>query len=166
MKKGQRKAADRILLVGDAGGSTPYSMLGFNVIYKNYGDVARQISGRIDSGELDERSLDRISFNRGNRFSEVVTPLMIQSVTKLNPVDVLDITRKLQERNLFDEFAYLQAYAMDHSLRLHHLLPFLRKLLRLPWREKIETIGDFHKFLSAKDLGKIAYAVLREGIAK
>jgi flavin-dependent dehydrogenase len=162
MKKDQRKAADRILLVGDAGGSTPYSMLGFNVIYKNYGDVARQISRKIDSGELDERSLDRISFNKGNRFSEVVAPLMIQSVTKLNPADVLDITKKLQKRNLFDEFAHLQAYAMDHSIRLHHLMPFVRKFSRLPWREKIETIRDFQKFLSAKDIGRIGYVSLKE----
>ncbi len=161
-KKDQRKAADRILLVGDAGGSTPYSMLGFNVIYKNYGDVARQISMKIDSGELDERSLERISFHGDNRFSEVVAPLMIQSVTKLNPADVLDITRKLQERNLFDAFAHFQAYAMDHSIRLRHLMPFVRKFSRLPWRDKAETIRDFRKFLSARDIGKIGYATLKE----
>lgn len=165
MKKNQPKAAQRVLLVGDAGGSTPYSMLGFNVIYKNYGDVARQISRKIDSGDLDKRSLDRISFNRGNRFSEIVAPLMIQSVTKLKPAQVLDITERLQKHDLFDEFALFQAHAMDHSMRLHHLTPFLSKFSRLPWREKVQTIRDFHEFLSARDIGRIGYASLREVLA-
>ena len=159
MKKGQRKAADRILLVGDAGGSTPFSTLGFNRIYKNYRSTARQISDRLEEGELSGRSLNEITFNDGNRFSDVVGPMMIQTMTKLGFHDVLRVTRKIRQYDLFEEFVDLQAHAADNSVRLEHVLTFGRKLMRRPLSERLDTLRTSYGFLSARDGVQLGYAV-------
>ncbi len=166
MKKGQQKAADRVLLVGDAGGSTPYSMLGFNRIYKNYKSVAQQISKRIEGKDLTAESLNRISFNEGNDFSEVMGPMMIQTLTKLDFDDVLDITRRIQERDLFGEFVDLQAHAADNSLKLEHVRAFGRKLMTRPFHERFDMVRTSLRFLSLPDIVKLGHAVAREYLQK
>lgn len=166
MKKGQQKAVDRILLVGDAGGSTPYSMLGFNRIYKNYKSVAQQISKRIEEKALTAESLNRISFNDGNAFSDVMSPMMIQTLTKFDFDDVLDVTRIIQERDLFAEFVDLQAHAADNSLKLEHVQAFGRRLMTRPIRERLDIMRTSLRFLSLPDIIKLGHAAAREYLRK
>jgi len=145
--------------VGDAGGSTPFSTLGFNRIFKNYRSTARQICDRLGEGELSGRSLNEITFNDGNRFSDVVGPRMIQTMTKLGFHDVLRVTRKIRQYDLFEEFVDLQAHAADNSVRLEHVLTFGRKLMRRPLSERLDTLRTSYGFLSARDGVQLGYAV-------
>jgi len=159
MKKGQRKAADRILLVGDAGGSTPFSMLGFNRIYKNYRSTAHQISKRLEEGDVSGRALNEITFNEGNRFSDVVAPMMIQTLTRLNFDDVLGVTRKVRQYDLFEEFVNLQAHAADNSVRLEHAEAFAKKLGTRPFQERLDMLRTSFRFLSARDIVQLGRVV-------
>ncbi|MDP7080975.1 MAG: NAD(P)/FAD-dependent oxidoreductase [Candidatus Undinarchaeales archaeon] len=161
MRQMDRKAADRVLLVGDAGGQTPFCTLGFNSIFKGHERVAEQVGYLLEQDELDAISLNSISYREKNPLSDTLMPILIKQGIEMPVEEMMDLAEPLVKYGSSEAFSQIQVRALDDSLRLEDMESFFDATDKLPLRDKVRMAWGGAKAVGFVDSCKAAYAVGR-----
>ncbi len=94
-------AFDNVLLVGDAGGWTPpFCGMGFSAILSNYKRVASEIRDCLESGKLDQKSLEKIDVSKRERWNRDFQKPMMAAFCRASPKAVRDSFELFKRANV------------------------------------------------------------------
>jgi len=161
MRQMDRKAADRVLMVGDAGGQTPFCTLGFNAIFKGHERVAEQVGYLLEKDDLSASSLNSVSYRDKNPLSDILMPILIKQGLEMPVDEMMGLVEPLIEYGSSKAFSQLQVRALDDSVRIEDLESFFRASSEMPMREKARMAWSGAKTSGFVDSCKAAYAVGR-----
>ena len=161
MRQMDRKAADRVLLVGDAGGQTPFCTLGFNAIFKGHERVAEQLGHLLEHDDLDADSLNAVSYREKNPLSDILMPILVKQGIEMPVDEMMEYVEPLIKYGSSEAFSQLQVRAMDDSIRIQDLESFVHASGNVPLRDKVRMAWGGAKTAGFVDSCKAAYAVGR-----
>lgn len=142
---------DRIFLYGDSGGTTPFSTLGFNAIYKTNDNVSNNLSSLLRIDDLSAQRLGCIETSLSDNFSETIMSLIFKMISCVKPHESRRMVEIFDRSGTYQQFAELIVNAHNNSVSPKDMVHMLgSSFCEMPMKD-LARLG----YLSMKNVGPV-----------